>query len=157
MQNFHCDDAEALALDIHLFGLLLVRAVDFESRHALQVFKEAVTEVGVNVPVFGKQALRDLLDHHDDARNEGNAHKEHETGLPAHVKKDNEQGERGNQAVEELGEKFAEISLQLLNTLTRQLHDLRCWDLFTVGRAEPKKLRINLVAQDALDVDAGFK
>ena len=91
------------------------------------------------------------------ARNKRNAHEQYKTRFQAHTEEYDKQRQRRDQAVEELGEKFSEVSLELFNSLSRQLNNLRSRHLLAIGRAQPKKLGVNLVAENAFYVNTRFK
>ena len=136
-QHFHGHDAEMLRLLIHLLMLVLVRLVDLEGRHALQVFQEGAAQLCILVPIFGQNLLGDLLHHHDGTRNQRNADQKHHGRAQAPCRNEHdEQSDRRQECIEKLRHILAKIAFQLINSLDRLLHQLCGSHLLAVTHAE---------------------
>ena len=150
-EHFHRDYSEMLRFLVHLLVFELVRLVDLESRHALQVFEEGAAELGVLAPIFCQDLLGDLLHHHDRPRDQRHEQQKDEARLPASGRrKEDEQGERRDERVEELRHILAKIALKLVYSLHRLLHDLRSGHFLAVAHAEFEEFLIDQVAELAL-------
>ena len=136
-QHFHGHDAEMLRLLIHLLMLVLVRLVDLERRHTLQVFQKGAAQLCVLVPVFCQYTLGDLLHHHDGTRNQRNADQKHHGRAQAPCRNEHdEQSDRRQECIEKLWHILAKIAFQLINSLDRLLHQLCGSHLLAVTHAE---------------------
>ena len=134
---------------------MLVRLIDLQRGHALEVFQKAAAQRGVNVQILFHQALGDLLYHHDGHRDQRHADEQHKACLEVYKAQQAKQGQRGQEAVEELGQIAAEVGLQLLHALHGKLGQLRGGHALPVACAQAQEFVIDLLPQDALHIRAG--
>ena len=67
----------------------------------------------------------------------------------------NEEGHRGQQTVEQLGQVFCEVGIDLLHALAGQHDHLAGGDGLAVARAEAGELFVNFAAEGTLDIFRG--
>ena len=133
----------------------LVRLINFQGGQALQVFQKAVAQCGVLAPVAGQQLFGKGLHQRNGHRDQRHADQQHHRRRKADGGQHAEQGQRGQQAVKELGQIRAEVAFQLLGALHRHLYHLGGGDPAGIARPQPQKLFQNGAAQRLLGAAAG--
>ena len=147
-EHLHCDASELLRLFVHLDILSLVRLINFESCESLNIFEERVAEIDIHSPVFAEQAFCYLLHRDYRKRNQRHADEKHERGFPADKREHRKERNRREHRKEELRQIFAEIKLELIDTLDKDLEHLGGRNFFMIRRAHAGKLFVHLFAQD---------
>ena len=151
-EHLHGDLAEALGLRIHLLVLPAVGLINFQGGQALNVLKEAVAKGGVFAPVVCQQLFGKLLHRHDGHGDQRHAAQQDDGRPCVHTHQQREQGNRSQQAVEQLGQVFCKVGVDLLHTFAGQHHHLAGGRRLGVVGAKAGKLCVDAAAQSALDI-----
>ena len=123
-QHLHRDLAEVLCLAIHRLMAGLVGPVNFQRGQPLQVFQKAVAQCSVLAPVSAQQPLGKLLHSHNGNRDHRHADHQNDSRFQADGGQHEKQRDGRKHRIEKLRQVRAEISLELLDPLARQLQDL---------------------------------
>ena len=154
-QHFHRDLPEALGLPVHLLMLPAVGLVDLQGGQALDIFQKAVAEGGVFAPVFVQQLFGEFLHRHDGHGDQRHTAQQDDGRPRMDAHQQHKEGDRGQQAVEQLRQILCKVGVDLLHALTGQHDGLTGGDGLAVTRAQACEFFVNLAAQGALDILGG--
>ena len=151
-QHLHGDLAEALGLGVHLLMLPAIGLIDLQGGQALDVFQKAVAQGGVLAPVFCQQLFGKFLHRHDGHGDERHTAQQDDGRPCVHSHQQHEQGDRGQQAVYQLGQVLGKVGVDLFHAFTGQHDHLAGGGGLGVIGAQTGQLVVNVAAQGALDV-----
>ena len=126
--------------------------IDLQDGQALNVFQKAVAKGGVLAPVVRQQLFGKLLHRHDGHGDQRHAAQQDDGRPCVHTHQQREQGNRSQQAVEQLGQILCKIGIDLLHAFAGQHHHLAGGRRLGVVGAKAGKLCVDAAAQGALDV-----
>ena len=129
-----------------------VSLINFQSRQALNVLKEAVAEGRVLAPVFCQQLLCEFLHRDDGHRDERHTAQQDDSRPCMDAHQQDEQGQGSQQAVKQLGQILCEVGVDLLDALTRQHDDFAGGDGLAVTGTQTGELGVDVGAERPLDI-----
>ena len=151
-QHPHGDFAEAFGFGVHLLVLPAVGLINFQGGQPLNVLQKAVAQRGVLAPVAGQQLFGKLLHRHDGHGDQRHAAQQNNRRPRVHPHQQRKQGDRCQQAVEQLRQIFCKVGVDLLHALAGQHDHLAGSHRGGIAGAKAGELFIDLAAQGALDV-----
>ena len=133
-----------------------VGLIDLQGGQALNVLEEAVAQGGVLAPVFVQQLFGELLHRHDGHGDQRHAAQQDDGRPRVHAHQQHEQGDRGQQAIKQLGQVLCKVGVDLFHALAGQHDHLAGGHRLGVVGAKTGEFGVDVAAQGALDVLRGL-